>query len=94
MRTWDLATLNLVQTIPPAEPYLGISAIGFNSQHATLVTGTRRPIVWQQLRAGASEEELATYLPYISPISPVYHLSRKVSSRAGVSAPMGLVRSR
>ena len=59
MRTWDLATLNLVQTIAPAEPYLGISAIAFNTQHAALVTGTRRPVVWQQLRAGATKEELA-----------------------------------
>ena len=82
MRTWDLATLNLVQTIAPAEPYLGISAIAFNTQHAALVTGTRRPVVWQQLRAGATKEELAATM-----LAPHGHRSPLVAVLYGGEVP-------
>ena len=58
IRTWDLAALVLVQTIAPQDPHTGISAVCLNVQHCCMVTGSRRLVLWQQLRKSATSEEL------------------------------------
>ena len=72
IRTWDLATLVLVQTITPQDPHTGISAVCLNVQHCCMVTGSRRLVLWQQLRKSATSEQLtATMLAPLGHRAPL-----------------------